>query len=124
MPPSTASLVAAIAGGVYLVRGKRKWDIVSLSAVEIGMVFDNVANSASMSGTSENAQAMADIMAKQQVLQERDKRFITFCDRLLGAYVDVVNRQAKVPPRQRLQIVLMNDGIKNGTWQTKFSRLL
>ena len=32
-------LVAAIAGGVYLVKGKLKWDIVSLSAVEIGMVF-------------------------------------------------------------------------------------
>ena len=41
---------------------------------------------------------MADIMAKQQVLQDRDKRFITFCDSLLGAYVDVVNRQATVPP--------------------------
>jgi heme exporter protein C len=32
-------LVAAIAGGVYLVKGAHKWDIVSLSAVEIGMVF-------------------------------------------------------------------------------------
>jgi para-nitrobenzyl esterase len=33
-------------------------------ALDIGMVFDNVANSASMSGTSESAQAMADIMAE------------------------------------------------------------
>jgi heme exporter protein C len=32
-------LMAAIAGAVYLVRGRHKWDIVSLSAVEIGMVF-------------------------------------------------------------------------------------
>jgi heme exporter protein C len=32
-------LVAAIAGVVYLVRGERKWDIVELAAVEIGMVF-------------------------------------------------------------------------------------
>jgi heme exporter protein C len=32
-------LVAAIAGIVYLIRGKRNWDIVGLSAVEIGMVF-------------------------------------------------------------------------------------
>jgi heme exporter protein C len=32
-------LAAAIAGGVYLVKGTRKWDIVSLSSVEIGMVF-------------------------------------------------------------------------------------
>jgi heme exporter protein C len=32
-------LVAAIAGGIYLVKGDRKWDIVSLASVEIGMVF-------------------------------------------------------------------------------------
>jgi heme exporter protein C len=32
-------LVAAIAGGSYLVKGDRKWDIVSLASVEIGMVF-------------------------------------------------------------------------------------
>lgn len=32
-------LVAAIAGGIYLKTGRRDWDIVSLSAVEIGMVF-------------------------------------------------------------------------------------
>ena len=38
-----------------------KWR--SPHALEIGMVFDNVANSASMSGTGEEAQAMADIMA-------------------------------------------------------------
>jgi len=32
-------LVAAIAGIVYLRTGRRNWDIVGLSAVEIGMVF-------------------------------------------------------------------------------------
>jgi heme exporter protein C len=32
-------LVAAIAGGIYLVKSNRKWDIVSLASVEIGMVF-------------------------------------------------------------------------------------
>jgi heme exporter protein C len=32
-------LVAAIAGVAYLVTSHRKWDIVGLSAVEIGMVF-------------------------------------------------------------------------------------
>jgi len=32
-------LVAAIAGIVYLRNGRRDWDIVGLSAVEIGMVF-------------------------------------------------------------------------------------
>lgn len=32
-------LVAAIAGGIYLARSNRKWDIVGVSAVEIGMVF-------------------------------------------------------------------------------------
>lgn len=32
-------LVAAIAGVIYLIRGDRKWDIVGLSAVEIGIVF-------------------------------------------------------------------------------------
>ncbi len=31
-------LVAAIAGGIYLRSGDRRWDIVGLSAVEIGMV--------------------------------------------------------------------------------------
>lgn len=41
---------------------------------------------------------MADIMAKQQVLQDRDQHFITFCDTLLAAYVDYVDRQAAVPP--------------------------
>jgi heme exporter protein C len=34
-----AFLVAAIAGGVYLATGGRKWDITSLAAVEIGMAF-------------------------------------------------------------------------------------
>ena len=32
-------LVAAITGGIYLKNSRRYWDIVSLSAVEIGMVF-------------------------------------------------------------------------------------
>jgi heme exporter protein C len=32
-------VVAAIAGGIYLVKSNRKWDLVSLAAVEIGMVF-------------------------------------------------------------------------------------
>jgi heme exporter protein C len=32
-------LVAAIAGVIYLIRGDHKWDIVGLSAVEIGIVF-------------------------------------------------------------------------------------
>jgi len=32
-------LVAAVTGGIYLVRSNRKWDIVSLASVEIGMVF-------------------------------------------------------------------------------------
>ncbi|MCK4975949.1 MAG: cytochrome C assembly protein, partial [Anaerolineales bacterium] len=32
-------LVAAITGGVYLKTSRRHWDIVSLAAVEIGMVF-------------------------------------------------------------------------------------
>jgi heme exporter protein C len=32
-------LVAAISGGIYLRTGDRKWDIASLAAVEIGIVF-------------------------------------------------------------------------------------
>jgi len=32
-------LVAAVAGIVYLRTGRHQWDIVGLSAVEIGMVF-------------------------------------------------------------------------------------
>jgi len=32
-------LVAAVAGGIYLATANRKWDIVEVSAVEIGMVF-------------------------------------------------------------------------------------
>ncbi len=32
-------LVAAVAGGVYLAKGDRRWDIVGLAAVEIGMAF-------------------------------------------------------------------------------------
>ena len=32
-------LVAAIAGMAYLIKGNHKWDIVGLSAVEIGIVF-------------------------------------------------------------------------------------
>ena len=34
-----AFLTAAIVGGIYLRSGDMKWDIVSLAAVEIGMVF-------------------------------------------------------------------------------------
>jgi heme exporter protein C len=34
-----AFLVAAIAGVAYLIKGNRKWDIVGLSAIEIGIVF-------------------------------------------------------------------------------------
>jgi heme exporter protein C len=34
-----AFLVAAVAGLIYLVRSDRRWDIVGLSAVEIGVVF-------------------------------------------------------------------------------------
>jgi heme exporter protein C len=34
-----AFLVAAIAGVFYLIKGDRKWDIVGLSAIEIGIVF-------------------------------------------------------------------------------------
>lgn len=36
-------LVAAIAGVLYLVKGDRKWDIVGLASVEIGLVFTFVA---------------------------------------------------------------------------------
>jgi len=36
-------LVAAIAGVVYLAKGNRKWDIVGLSSVEIGLVFTFIA---------------------------------------------------------------------------------
>jgi heme exporter protein C len=32
-------LIAAVCGGVYLRTGERKWDIASLGAVEIGIVF-------------------------------------------------------------------------------------
>ena len=42
--------------------------------------------------------AMADIMAKGKVLQDRDSGFISFCDRLVKAYIDYKNRQAAVPP--------------------------
>jgi heme exporter protein C len=34
-----AFLVAAIAGVAYLAKGNRKWDIVGVSAIEIGIVF-------------------------------------------------------------------------------------
>jgi heme exporter protein C len=36
-------LVAAIAGVVYLAKGNRKWDIVGLASVEIGLVFTFIA---------------------------------------------------------------------------------
>ena len=35
--------VAAIAGGIYLAKGNRKWDIVGLASVEIGLVFTFIA---------------------------------------------------------------------------------
>ncbi|UCF59931.1 MAG: cytochrome c biogenesis protein CcsA [Anaerolineaceae bacterium] len=34
-----AFLVTAIAGGVYLARGERRWDLVAQASVEIGVVF-------------------------------------------------------------------------------------
>jgi len=34
-----AFLVTAIAGGVYLARGERRWDRVALASVEIGIIF-------------------------------------------------------------------------------------
>ncbi len=42
--------------------------------------------------------AMADIMAKSQVPEDRDKGFILFCDHLAKAYTDYKARQASVPP--------------------------
>lgn len=36
-------LVAAVAGVVYLVKGDRKWDILGLAAVEIGLAFTFIA---------------------------------------------------------------------------------
>lgn len=41
---------------------------------------------------------MADIMAKQQVLQGRDAHFIAFCGRLMAAYVDYIDRQSAAGP--------------------------
>ena len=41
---------------------------------------------------------MADIMAKQEVLQGRDAHFITFCGRLMAAYVDYIDRQSTAGP--------------------------
>ena len=35
--------VAAVAGGFYLAKGDRKWDILELASVEIGMVFSFIA---------------------------------------------------------------------------------
>lgn len=34
-----AFLVTAIAGGIYLARGERRWDLVALASVEIGVIF-------------------------------------------------------------------------------------
>ncbi len=34
-----AFLVTAIAGGIYLARGERRWDLVAQASVEIGVVF-------------------------------------------------------------------------------------
>jgi poly(A) polymerase len=42
--------------------------------------------------------AMADIMAKGDVLQGRDKAFISFSEHLIRAYIDARHRQAIVPP--------------------------
>ena len=36
-------LVAAVAGVIYLAKGNRKWDIVGLASVEIGLVFTFIA---------------------------------------------------------------------------------
>jgi heme exporter protein C len=36
-------LVAAVAGVIYLLKGNRKWDIVGLASVEIGLVFTFIA---------------------------------------------------------------------------------
>ena len=36
-------LVAAVAGVIYLAKGNRRWDIVGLSSVEIGLVFTFIA---------------------------------------------------------------------------------
>ena len=42
--------------------------------------------------------AMADIMAKKEVLEGRDTGFISFCYRLIAVYIDTRRRQAAVPP--------------------------
>lgn len=42
--------------------------------------------------------AMADIMAKSNVLPGRDSGFISFCDGLVKAYIDTRHREAAVPP--------------------------
>jgi len=42
--------------------------------------------------------AMADIMAKGEGMQDRDKGFINFCDGLLDTYIDYKDRQAARPP--------------------------
>ncbi|HEY46463.1 MAG TPA: cytochrome c biogenesis protein CcsA [Anaerolineae bacterium] len=34
-----AFLVTAIAGGIYLARGERRWDLVAMASVEIGVIF-------------------------------------------------------------------------------------
>lgn len=34
-----AFLVTAITGGIYLTRGERRWDLVALASVEIGVIF-------------------------------------------------------------------------------------
>jgi heme exporter protein C len=34
-----AFLVTAITGGIYLARGERRWDLVALASVEIGVIF-------------------------------------------------------------------------------------
>jgi putative nucleotidyltransferase with HDIG domain len=42
--------------------------------------------------------AMADIMAKGEVLKGRDRGFISFCDHLVAAYIDAGRRRSAVPP--------------------------
>lgn len=42
--------------------------------------------------------AMADIMAKNRVPKDRDRNFLSFCDRLASQYTEYKNRQAAVPP--------------------------
>ncbi len=42
--------------------------------------------------------AMADIMAKKQVPDERDRAFVAYCTELVDAYLDFCRQQAQMPP--------------------------